>query len=178
MPGGVYDSPTFLSQKDKYLLGLTLPQLMACMVIALFAFLISLSLPSGFALRLAFVVPATFLGSFLAFGRVYGLSIPAFLFTALTFPLRSPVYEAFQTSLLRGDLVWLARRAAAAAAREPKGVKGLRSRAGQLSAAAGSYEAQSYKAELKSETGAKVDEGARSLERFVRDGIRSVFKGA
>ena len=91
LPGGIYDSPTFLSQKDKYMAGLTLPQLMVCMVIAVFVFALTLMLPFGFLVRLMFVIPGTGLGAFLAFGKIFGLSVPMFSITAILFPFRSPV---------------------------------------------------------------------------------------
>lgn len=185
MPGGFYDSPTFLSRKDVYLAGLTLPQLMGCMVIAVFAFIISLMLPFGIVGRLAVTLPLTVLGSFFAFGRVYGLSVPAFLLSALTFPLRSPVYEDELDSILHGDPLWLQRQTQRQAQRDdefsetPEGNEPSRGVFARLTGAKDSIdpiELEARKVEAKAEVSAKVDEGARTLERFLRDGIKAMFR--
>ena len=47
MDMGSYDSPTFLGQKDKYLMGLSLPQLMVAAVVGVFWFLVSLMFGRG-----------------------------------------------------------------------------------------------------------------------------------
>ena len=42
---GSYDSPTFLGQKDKYLMGLSLPELLMAMGVAFGWFLVTLFFP-------------------------------------------------------------------------------------------------------------------------------------
>ena len=46
---GAYDSPTFLGQKDRYMMGLSLPELIIAMVIAGGWFLVTLALPGAFS---------------------------------------------------------------------------------------------------------------------------------
>ena len=55
---GSYDSPTFLGQKDKYLMGLSLPQIMVAMGVAAWWFFVSLTLPYSMITRITDHGPA------------------------------------------------------------------------------------------------------------------------
>ena len=79
MPLGSYDSPTFLGQKDKYMLGLSLPQLMVAVGVIFFWFLVSLAFPYTTQVRLAIMTPLSSVTLALIFVRISGLSIPAYL---------------------------------------------------------------------------------------------------
>ena len=72
-----YDSPTFLGQKDKYLLGLSLPELMVAMAIGGGWFFVMLLVPLGMMFRLLLSSPLTGMSMLLLFVRISGLSIPA-----------------------------------------------------------------------------------------------------
>ena len=54
-----YDSPTFLGQKDKYLMGLSLPQLMVALGVAAWWFIVTLMFPYSMLTRLMLMAPLT-----------------------------------------------------------------------------------------------------------------------
>ena len=80
---GSYDSPTFLGQKDKYLMGLSLPQLMVAIGVAAWWFFVSLTFPYSTVTRILIMVPLTGASLALLFARISGLTVPMFVLLAI-----------------------------------------------------------------------------------------------
>lgn len=172
--GDSYDSPTFLSQKDKYLFGLTLIQLMMLMGVGGFEFLLTFMLPLGsMVTRLLVLAPVVGLSALLMFVRISGVSLPAFLFLAATIKLRNSSYEGAREALLRGSKLWLAQR-------EERARSGG-GRMGRLGRKRQEFEKKvdidQRKAELKAEADKAVVEGSMAAEQWARDGIKTLLKG-
>lgn len=172
--GDSYDSPTFLSQKDKYLFGLTLVQLMMLMGVGGFEFLLTFMLPLGsMVTRLLVLGPVVGLSAAVMFVRVSGVSLPAFLFLASTIKFRNGSYEATKNALLRGGAQWLAQR-------EERALAGG-SRVGRLGRKRREIESKvdidQRKAEIKADVDKAVVEGSMAAEQWARDGINTLLKG-
>lgn len=164
-----YESPTFLGQKDKYMAGLSLPQLMGMVGIGVFIFVVTLLLPFGFVWRLALVVPLTAVVGMLVFARISGLSIPSFLLHSVVRAFSRPVYEEHQQLLVRGAVVW-------AEAQAQKRASGVRGRLRRGRAVTDSMEMEQRAREARAEFDSKVMEGAVATEQAIRDGIRTLMK--
>ena len=168
---GSYDSPTFLGQKDKYMLGLSLPELMVSMSIGAFWFFLMFLIPVGFLIRAAIALPLTGASMSLLFVRIAGLSIPGFLLLSLVRVFRRPSYEEVQEFVLGGSPAWLD-------IERQKGEKNSRLfglvRKGRK-VAASVPEAQ--RAEIRAEMDRQVTETAAEAESWARDAIRSLVKG-
>ena len=170
----VYESPTFLSQKDKYFMGLSMVQMLGVIGIAFVIFFLSLMVPVGLVMRLIGVVIATLITSVLVFGRMAGLSIPGYLLLMLLSPLRRTVYEEEPEVLLAGSsefLAVLAEKEARAA--ESRG-DGWVARGRDF---ATSEDAENRRNEIKAEMNKGIVEGASTLEGMVKDGIRGLKGG-
>ena len=169
----IYDSPTFLTQKDKYLMGLSLPQLMIVIGVGFTLFLFSLILPFGILIRLLVVLAATGSISVLFFARLSGLTIPAYLLAALLSMKRRPVYEEHPILLLNGGLVWLE-------ARNRKNTRVGRRffLFGRAKVLSDDMAMQTVASELHAELDSKVVQGTVATEQFVKDGFRALFKGS
>ena len=171
MDQGSYDSPTFLGQKDKYLLGLSLPELMVAMGVALVWFIVSLMFPYGILVRLAMVVPATGVSLFLLFGRIAGLSIPGYLWLMIVRSFSRPSFEEVPERLLEGDSVWLeAQRRRAEGGSRGGSLKFWKKKIPVISD-------EVRQAEMKAELDKQVTEGAVAAEQWVRDGVKAFVKG-
>ena len=168
----VYDSPTFLGQKDKYLAGLSLPQLMILIAVAFTVFIFTLLLPFGFMFRLLIVVPVTGVSGVLLFGQIAGLTIPSYLFHAVSGIFSCPSYEEHQLLLLNGGPVWL----------EAQGGGGTKKRFGFLrrrkNQVTDSYAMEQQVSELHAEFDTKMVEGSVAVERMVRDSVRTLLRGS
>ena len=168
---GSYDSPTFLGQKDKYMLGLSLPELMVSMAIGAFWFFLMFLIPVGFLIRILISLPLTGASMSLLFVRISGLSIPGYLLLSLVRLFRRPSYEEAQEFVLGGAPAWLDLE-------RQKGEKNSRFfglvRKGRR-AAASVPEAQ--RAEMRAEMDRQVAETAAGAESWARDAIRSLVKG-
>lgn len=164
-----YESPTFLGQKDKYLAGLSLPQLMGTLGMGLFVFVVTLLLPMSFVWRMVLVLPLTGVAASLVFVRISGLSVPSLLFHAVTRAFSRPVYEEHQQLLIQGGYVWVEAQARSRS-RRPFGwlrrAKGVKD----------GPEMEQRARELRAEFDGKVVEGAMAAEQAVRDGIRTLMK--
>ena len=99
--------PTFLGQKDRYLLGLSLPELIVAMLIAGGWFVVTLGFPLGILLRLVVVLPLTGVSVAFLFVRISGLSIPMYLLLSLLRLFRRPSFEESRELLLEGEPAWL-----------------------------------------------------------------------
>ena len=165
-----YDSPTFLGQKDKYLIGLSLPQLMILIGVAFTAFIFTLMIPGGFLVRLMVVIPITGFLGVLLFARIAGLSIPMYLVQAVSYMFRRPVYEEHQLLLLNGAPVWLE----AQVQKSGGGFFGKLRRG--RSKAANSLEMEQRANELRTEFDSKVVESSVATEQLIREGIRTVLR--
>lgn len=170
----VYDSPTFLSQKDKYFLGLSLVQVMGVVVIGMVLFILSLTLPFGLMLRIGFVAAGTAVGTILGFVRIAGLSVPGYMMLMLMAPLRRTVYEEDAEVLLVGSSEFLAlleeresRQQASSGARGGNWVsKGRELATGDEMAA--------RRGEIAVEVNKGMIEGAQAVEGMLKDGLRSL----
>ena len=174
MPLSVYDCPTFLGQKDKYIAGLSLPQLMASVGVGFCWFLVSFLLPYSVMVRLLFVIPVTGVTMTLMFVRISGLGIPMYFLLAVQRLVSRPSYEAEGMVVVWGDEEWLeGERMKAEAKLTGKGRRWLRF--GKREARGVAVEAK--RAELQAEVDKQVAEGSVALEQWVRDGARSFMRG-
>lgn len=174
---GSYDSPTFLSQKDKYLLGLSLPQLMAVLGIGATLFLVTLGTPLGLTVRLGITLGGTAIGGIILFARIQGLMIPVYIALLVTRSFVSPVFEDVSDGLRNGPAVWRQQQAA----RQKAMVSGDRkARAfGFLSKKKQRLESDELVAKRGDLEAAAKQQATQVLvdgEAWVRDGIRSFVK--
>ena len=168
---GSYDSPTFLGQKDKYMLGLSLPELMISMGIGAFWFFLMFLIPVGFLIRAAIALPLTGASMSLLFVRIAGLSIPGYLLLSLVRLFRRPSYEEVQEFVLGGAPAWLDLE-------RQKGEKnsrlfGLVRKGRQVAASV----PEAQRAEIRAEMDRQLTETAAEAESWARDAIRSLVKG-
>lgn len=170
---GSYDSPTFLGQKDKYFMGLSLPELMISLTIGGILFLFSLALPIGLLGRMAVVAPLTGGCMLFIFLRIAGMSIPSFLLRSLLGLFRRPSFEENREGLLAGTPAWLAAQALRESGERGSRRFGLVGRGRKAVAAI----PEERKAELQAEVDRQVVETAAAAEGWARDAIRSVMKG-
>ena len=168
MPLSNYDCPTFLGQKDKYLAGLSLPQLMVGIAIAFVWFLVSLTFPYSVIVRLLVVLPLTGVSMVLMFGRISGLSIPMYCLLAVQRFVSRPSYEAAGNLVVWGDDEWLEGERMKSEARK------TRRRWMRLGR---SDVADARKSELQAEVDRQVAEGSVAMEQWVREAARTLVKG-
>ena len=169
-PLGPYDSPTFLGQKDRYLLGLSLPELIVAMLIAGGWFVVTLGFPLGILLRLVVVLPLTGVSVAFLFVRISGLSIPMYLLLSLLRLFRRPSFEESRELLLEGEPAWLELR------RQQQ--EGGRSRFGFLHRGRKAMTIpEARQAELKADMDRQITEGAVAAEQWAMDAIRSIARG-
>ncbi len=167
-----YDSPTFLAQKDKYMFGLSLPELMIALGVAAAWFLVLLMFPIGVMFRLILVIPVTGVSLALLFVKISGISIPGYLTLSLVRMFRSPSYEESAESLLGGDPAWLALQEQRALGQSSR-LSFLR-RGKKM---AGEAVTQEREAEIRAEASRQANEGAVAVERMARDAVRTLMKG-
>ena len=169
-PLGPYDSPTFLGQKDRYLVGLSLPELIVAILIAGGWFLVTLGFPLGILLRLVVVLPLTGISVAFLFVRISGLSIPMYLLLSLLRLFRRPSFEESRELLLEGEPAWLELR------RQQQ--EGGRSRFGFLRRGRKAMTIpEARQAELKADMDRQITEGAVAAEQWAMDAIRSIARG-
>ena len=173
-----YDSPTFLGQKDKYLFGLTLVQLMMLLAVGFLIFMLSLALPFEFMKRMLLVIPATGGMAVLMFVRLAGLSIPAYVYSSILGLLRQPSYEVKKELVLSGEPGWVEahnqrsgsrmgpRRRVAAEVKVPE------------EEIEDEFDFEARKVEIQAEIDKQVTAGAVAAEQWVREGVRTLFKGS
>ena len=168
---GAYDSPTFLGQKDRYMLGLSLPELIIAMVVAGGWFVVSLAFPVGILVRLLVVLPLTGTSVAFLFARTSGLSIPMYLLLSLLRMFRRPSFEESREILLEGGSAWLELRR-----QQQQG--GSRSRFGFLRRGRKAVTIpEARQAELKADMDRQITEGAVAAEQWAMDAIRSIARG-
>lgn len=169
MPLDTYDSPTFLGSKDKYLLGLSLPELFTVIAVAISWLVASLMLPYGTLVRIIVAGVATLVTSFLIFARVYGLSIPMCVFYIVKGLFVKPSYEEMRELLLGGNLVWL----------EQQENSGRWYRFSFLRMKKSEYmdgeQGQTVRMEVQAEVSRSVNSGAVAVERGFRDALKAIF---
>ena len=169
---GHYNSPTFLGQKDSYLLGLTLPQVGLLIGMGMTIFLVSLAIEMDTILRIGAVLGMTAAAGVLLFARISGLSIPVYLLSFAISLFRKPRYEEQEETLLSGDLPWLQ---AQERRRERTGRWGrLRHRAAET---ADSTQLAQRRSEMNAEANRQVTQGAVETEKWLREGLESLIKG-
>ena len=174
MPLSVYDCPTFLGQKDKYLAGLSLPQLMAGIGVGFVWFLISFLMPYSVIVRMMVVLPVTGATMALMFVRVAGLSVPMYLILGLQRMLSKPSYEAMGSLVVWGDEEWLeGQRMKAEARRSSKSRRLIPFGKNRID----KVDLEARKSEMHAEVDRQVAEGSMAMESWVRDGVRTLVKG-
>ena len=169
-----YDSPTFLSQKDVYVFGLSLMQMMAAVGIAGFWFLMGLMTPYSTMVRLLMTVGLSMVSFVVVFVQVSGLSLPMFVFLLLLRSFIKPGYEGPRSAIEDGDVNWARSLEKGALGREKK------SRFGFLKFWAKGVEVDKVdmaKREMEAEVSRQVNEAGKAAESAVRDGIRALVKG-
>ena len=164
-----YDSPTFLTQKDKYMFGLSLPELMIALGVAGLWFLVLLVLPIGAMFRIVLVVPTTGVTLMILFVKVSGLSIPNFIVLSIVRMFKRPVFEESREMLIGGESSWLELQRQRSAGRSRFSFL----RRGRNMVAI----PESRQVELKADIDRQVTEGAVAAERMARDAIRTFVKG-
>ena len=167
---GSYDSPTFLGQKDKYMLGLSLPQLMGAVGVGFCWFLVTLLFPYSTPVRMAMMAPLTGVTLALLFVRIVGLTIPVFLILSFLRLFSKPSYEETREFLLDGRPEWLE-------AERLKMERGSRKRSRRQREPAPELGLGAKQAELRAEVDKQVTAGAVAAEQWVRDGVRVLMKG-
>lgn len=169
MPLDTYDSPTFLGSKDKYLLGLSLPELFTVIAVAISWLVASLMLPYGTLVRIIVAGVATLVTSFLIFARVYGLSTPMCVFYIVKGLFVKPSYEEMRELLLGGNLVWL----------EQQENSGRWYRFSFFRMKKSEYmdseQGQTVRMEVQAEVSRSVNSGAVAVERGFRDALKAIF---
>ena len=167
---GSYDSPTFLGQKDKYLMGLSLPELLLAMGVAFGWFLVTLFFPISILMRMVVVLPLTGVSVAFLFVRISGLSIPVFVLLAISRVFKKPSFEETRELMLGGQSDWLK-------SQELKSQKGSKfgSLLGRKRKLLEDNEAR--QAELRAEMDKQLVEGASAVEGWVREGVRTLVKG-
>ena len=169
-PLGPYDSPTFLGEKDTYVMGLSLPELIVAILIAGGWFLVTLSFPVGVLVRLVLVVPLTGVSMAFLFVRISGLTVPVYILLSLLRMFRRPSFEESRELLLRGEPAWLELQ------RERS--EGRRSRFGFLRRGRRAVTlSESRQAELKADMDRQITEGAVAAEQWAMDAVRSIMRG-
>ena len=168
---GSYDSPTFLGQKDKYLVGLSLPELMLSMVIGLVWFLLTFMIPAGLVVRVLLAVPMTGLTMMFIFMRIFGMPIPVFLLLSLVRLFQHPSYEEGIDFLLQGSPEWLELQ-------RQNVERGSRFR-GLMRKGRRAVDSvpEARRAEVRAEMDRQVTETAVAAEGWARDAVRSLFAG-
>ena len=169
---GSYDSPTFLGQKDKYLMGLSLPQLMVAIGVAAWWFFITLTFPYSMVTRLLIMVPLTGVSLTLLFARISGLAIPIFVLLSIKGLFSRPSFEEVDALVMNGDPDWviMQRQKASGGGGFLARIKGKRS-------ALNTLEAQSKQSELRADVDKQVVETSKAAEQWVRDGVNTLIKG-
>ena len=170
-PLGSYDSPTFLGEKDRYLLGLSLPELMVAIGVAGGWFVVTLLLPVDFIIRLLVVLPLTGMSMAFLFLKISGLSIPRYVFLSILRLFRRPSFEESRELLVSGEPAWLElqRQRSESGGSSRFGFLRRRRRAVSIS--------EERQAELKAEMDRQVTEGAVAAEQWAMDAIRSIVRG-
>ena len=169
-----YDSPTFLSQKDVYIFGLSLMQMMAAVGIAGFWFLMGLMTPYSTMIRLILTVVLSMASFVVVFVQVSGLSLPTFVFLLLVRSFIKPGYESPRSYIEEGDVNWARTLERAEAGHEKK------SRFGFLKFWAKGVDEDKVgmaKREMEAEVSRQVNESGKAVESAVRDGVRALVKG-
>ena len=172
-----YDSPTFLAEKDKYMMGLSLPELLVCMVVCAMWFVMCLLLPYSTVIRMVVTVIGALVTILLIFVKLSGLNILVYLALTLVGIFSKPGYEDTPRNMLQGDPSWLDSQAVAAENRSRGRFAFLRRRKAQVKEQMHRTETQDRVHEVESEVQRQALEGAMGAEQMVRDGIRSLVKG-
>ena len=167
---GSYDSPTFLGQKDKYIMGLSLPELMMALGVGFAWFLVSLLMPFSTIMRMMVLAPVILSSLILMFVRISGLTIPMFLILSVVRSFNKPSFEETQELVLTGPAEWLKNQ------EKKKG--GLAKLGSAVKDKADEVVGdESRQAEVKAEVDKNVTEAAMAAEQWVRDGVRTLVKG-
>ena len=176
-----YDSPTFLGQKDKYFFGLTLVEVMMLLGVGFLTFILSLAFPVGFMTRMLLVIPITGAMAVLMFARLSGLSIPAFIFLAVLGMFRRPSFEVTKEFVLSGDPAWVEERNQRSERRMGLLFQQRRSAKAPEGGEVGLVDELGFEArkvEIQAEVDKQVTVGVVAAEQWVREGVRTLFKGS
>ena len=167
----VYDSPTFLTQKDKYLMGLSLPQLIMALGVTFWWFLVTLLLPYGMIIRLGVMGGLSLISMLMLFVQISGLALPKYIGLSLSRLFIKPMFEELAMYVVNGNPVWLEGKKASA---EKSGKFGMFKRGKkQLE----TQEAIAARMEVEAEVANQAQQGAIAIEQLVKDGLRSLARG-
>ena len=119
-----YESPTFLDEKDVYLIGLSLPQILILVGIALFWFLVCKIMPWSLWVQLIGTGVGTLVSGIMVFGRLSGMMIPLFLGLLVLRLFVKPMYEESEEGVVLGNARWLAGQQRRVEVRAAPGVVG------------------------------------------------------
>ena len=177
-----YESPTFLGQKDTYMVGLTLPQLLASLTLGGVWFLFCLLLPYGMVVKLGAAGALTGLTVLLLFGRLAGMSVPGYLALSLARSFHKPGWEDLAEDAVAGDPDWLALREWRAERAELARAAGKRRGMFSFLRGRGRQALEEVApAERRSEVAVDLEKGvsdmSMALESNVRDAVRTLVKG-
>ena len=170
MPVPVYDSPTFLGAKDKYMFGLTLPQLMIVFFVGVSWLMVCMMLPYGTIIRMGCTGAATVASAALLFLRISGISIPMYLFYTILRLFSKPAFEEQRDLLVGGNVVWLEQLEAGYKWYQ---IGFLRKKKAELE----TDEAMIVRMEMEAEVNRQMSNTATSMEQWMREGIRTVMGG-
>ena len=168
---GSYDSPTFLGQKDKYLMGLSLPQLMVAIGVAAWWFFVSLTFPYSTVTRILIMVPLTGASLTLLFARISGLTVPMFVLLAIKGLFSKPSFEEVDVLVMNGDPDWVMLQ------RQKSVNPGFLARIKGRRSALNTMESQAKQSELRADVDKQVVETSKAAEQWVRDGVNTLIKG-
>ena len=168
---GSYDSPTFLGQKDKYLIGLSLPQLMVAIGVAAWWFFITLTFPYSMVTRLLIMSPLTGVSLTLLFARISRAGHPDIRPAVDKGPLQQASFEEVDALVMTGPGL------GDHAASEASGGGGFLARIKGKRSALNTLEAQSKQSELRADVDKQVVETSKAAEQWVRDGVNTLIKG-
>ena len=173
-----YDSPTHLGQKDKYMMGFSLPELIVCFLIFGVSFGICMALPYNILIQCGIAIPMGAISVFLLFFKKWGLSVPHCLYYLISRTFKKPVYEDVAEVLISGPPAWLAMQHA-----KEEGVVEKKKKLRFIPTMGSKRVRDSRQAVvdnkdlLATEAERTLDEGARAVDGWLREGIRIVMKG-
>ena len=166
-----YDSPTFLGQKDKHMLGLTLPQVMISAGLAGLWFLVLLAFPMATMMRLSIFLPVQGVIMAFLFARVAGLSFPMYLLLAFQALFSRPQFEVDAERLINGLPEW----------RDPHLNQGFRGRTMEMirhqKRRQGDVVVVEKRSEMEAEVNRQISDGAMATKEWAQDSLKALLKG-
>ena len=192
---GTYDSPTFLSRKDKLLMGLTLQQFGIVFGGGFVWLMFALALDQSLITSLLTFGPAHIITVAFFLIRPAGMTIPVYLGLMLKAMITAPVYHVEAEGLRAGLPEWFKEQLAAMAQEQAAGsafsAQDVRASSGVSSRFVGallffrrkaveqatSNQAEEVRSIAKLEAEQRAGEAVQGAERSLRVMLRLLFKG-